>query len=94
MPEAWRSTIPNTTQTSGNRAGRSFTYDEFGQVTQVDECIDGETFSTNYRYDDLGRQGVVTYPAVDNSRLAVEYHYTKLGFLQYVANSAPPRLSL
>jgi len=81
-------TIPNTTQTSGNRAGRSFTYDEFGQVTQVDECIDGETFSTNYQYDDFGRQGVVTYPAVDNSRLAVEYHYTKLGFLQYVADAS------
>jgi RHS repeat-associated protein len=84
-------TIPNTSQTSGNRAGRSFTYTQFGDVAQVDECIDGETFSTNYQYDNLGRQSVVTYPALDGtagSRFAVEYDYTNLGFLQYVADAS------
>ena len=68
---------------------RSFTYTPFGEVAQVDECIDGETFSTNYEYDELGRQSLVTYPKTDEttgSRFAVEYHYTQLGFLQYVAD--------
>jgi YD repeat-containing protein len=80
-------TVPNTTQTDGNRAGRSFTYDGFGNVQEVTECADGESFVTTYDYDQLGRQKQVTYPEVnDGSRFAVEYHYTSLGFLQYVAD--------
>ena len=80
-------TVPNTTQTDGNRAGRWFTYDGFGNVQEVTECTDGETFVTSYDYDQLGRQKQVTYPEVnDGSRFAVEYHYTSLGFLQYVAD--------
>jgi len=86
-------TIPNTSQTSGNRAGRSFTYTAFGDVAQVDECIDGETFSTNYAYDNLGRQSGVEYPAIGGTteqRFGVSYQYTKLGFLQCVWDATDP----
>ena len=76
--------VPNTTQTSGNRAGRSFTYTPFGDVSEVTECADGDTFVTTYDYDELGRQRQVTYPQVNDSRLAVKYHYTSLGYLNYV----------
>ncbi len=84
-------TIPNTTQTSGNRAGRSFTYTAFGDVAQVDECIDGETFSTRYDYDDLGRQRAITYPEIAGTswqRFGVVYRYTSLGFLQTVSDAS------
>jgi len=81
--------VPNTTQTSGNRAGRSFTYTSFGEVNEVTDCTDGKSFVTTYGYDDrFGRQNLVTYPEVNGSRFAVEYHYTSSGFLQYVADAS------
>jgi hypothetical protein len=55
-------TIPNTTQTDGNRAGRSYTYNSFGDVAQVDECIDGETFTTKYTYQALAEGDLSVFP--------------------------------
>jgi RHS repeat-associated protein len=85
-------TIPYTRMTDGNRTGRSFSYTPFGDVAQVDECIDGETFSTQYTYDAQGRQDVVTYPQATNSSrvFAVRYNYTSLGFLHSVTDANDP----
>ncbi len=83
--------VPETTQTSGKRAGRWFTYTPWGDVDEANECTDGETFSTKYQYDGLGRQSVVTYPQIGEapgSRFATKYHYTNLGFLHYVADAS------
>ena len=46
------------------------------------------TFQTSYQYDTLGRQSLVRYPAVRNSQLAVGYHYTSLGHLQYLTDES------
>jgi RHS repeat-associated protein len=80
------------TQTSGNRAVRWFTYNDFGLVSDAFECVDGDTFSTHYDYDDLGRQQKVTYPEVKGAHFAVKYHYTSLGFLQYVSDAADDKV--
>jgi RHS repeat-associated protein len=80
--------IPLTTETGGNRAGRSFRYTEFGDLLESAECVDGDTFLTTYGYDDLGRQSTVTYPQVGPSRLSVGYHYTTLGYLHYLTDGA------
>ena len=73
-----------TSSTDGNRAIRTWSYTQFGQVEEVQDCIDGETFATDYQYDNIDRQSVVTYPQVDGSRLSIGYHYTAPGDLQYV----------
>jgi YD repeat-containing protein len=75
--------IPHTTVSGGNRAGRSFKYTEFGELGETTECTDGATFVTTYTYDSLGRQSSIQYPAVNGKRLAVGYHYTSLGYLHY-----------
>jgi RHS repeat-associated protein len=85
-------TVPHTTQTSGNRAGRWFTYNPFGDTSEAFECVDGETFSTQYDYDNFGRQQVVRYPEVNSSRFAVKYNYTSLGFLQYISDAADDKV--
>jgi RHS repeat-associated protein len=73
----------------GNRAVKVFSYDQFGEVQQVGECADGSNFTTSYEYDALGRQSVIRYPVVNNkSQLAVGYHYTSLGFLQYLTDES------
>ncbi|HXT99775.1 MAG TPA: RHS repeat-associated core domain-containing protein, partial [Polyangia bacterium] len=69
------------------RAVRSFTYNNFGDVEDTYDCVDGETFATNHGYDTLGRPSVVTYPRVDNDRFAVQYNYSSLGFLHYVSDA-------
>jgi RHS repeat-associated protein len=71
-----------------HRAGRSFTYTDFGEVATAADCPDGETFVTSYDYDELGRQRAVTYPAVNGVRFSVGYHYSKLGALHYVSDRA------
>jgi RHS repeat-associated protein len=81
--------IPGTSQTDGNRSGRSFSYDDRGAVSNVSECTDGETFDTTYDYDRQGRTSAITYPGVvgnpvAGNRLAVGYHYTATNRLQYV----------
>jgi RHS repeat-associated protein len=81
-------TIPLTNEPNGNRAGRWYAYDSFGNMTVSNECVDGDTFSTTYAYDDLGRQASVTYPQVGELSLEVSYHYTKLGYLQYLIDEA------
>jgi RHS repeat-associated protein len=73
-----------TSSTDGNRAIRTWSYTQFGQIEEVQDCIDGETFLTDYQYDGLNRQSVVTYPQADGSRLSIGYHYTAPGNLQYV----------
>jgi RHS repeat-associated protein len=80
--------VPGTTLTDGNRAGRSLSYDAFGSVTNVSECTDGETFQTDFEYDGAGRQQVIRYPAIDGTRFAVSYHYTPFGQLHFVTDAA------
>ena len=76
--------ILHTTLSDGNRSGRSFKYNAIGEVVQVSECTDGETFVTDYGYDNSGRQTFVRYPQVGASRLEVENHFTSTGYLHYV----------
>jgi len=84
-------TIPMTTLTGGNRAGRSFSYTAFGEVATSTECADGTTSVTQYQYDSFGRQSVVTYPQIAGSpQLSVGYHYTNLGYLHYLADDGVP----
>ena len=80
--------IPNTTLTSGNRTGRSYKYTKFGQMAEVSECADGSTFVTSYAYDSLGRESSIRYPAVNNKRFTVGYHYTSLGYLHYLTDDS------
>jgi RHS repeat-associated protein len=72
----------------GNRAVKSFKYTVFGDVQEVDECADGASFATSYQYDALGRQSLIRYPVVNASQLAVGYHYTTLGYLQYLTDES------
>jgi len=77
-------TVPSTVDTSGNRPIRWYAYNPFGDVSEVSECTDGETYATDYTYDSNGRQSIVTYPEVAGARFAVQYNYSSFGFLQYV----------
>ena len=81
-------TIPLVSATGGNRAGKSFRYTALGDVQEMDECADGAAFATTYEYDALGRQSLIRYPAVNTSQLAVGYHYTSLGYLQYLTDES------
>ena len=81
-------TIPFVTATDGNRAGKSFKYSTFGDVQEIDECADGSTFVTSFQYDALARQSQMRYPVVGNSQLAVGYHYTSQGYLQYLTDDS------
>jgi RHS repeat-associated protein len=74
--------------TGGNRAVKVFQYTAVGDVQEVDECADGATFATSYQYDVLGRQSLIRYPIVNTSQLAVGYHYTSLGYLQYLTDES------
>src|SRR6185437_15178483 len=67
---------PNSliTLTDGNRPVRSYGYDQFGQLTDDSECVDGETFLTSHGYDGVGREASVLYPAINGNRLSVGYH--------------------
>jgi len=80
--------IPRVSVTGGNRTGRSYTYTAFGDTQDVTECVDGNNFVTSYGYDPLGREILVRYPAVHTSQLAVGYHYTSLGYLQYLTDES------
>jgi RHS repeat-associated protein len=80
--------IPFATVTDGNRAGRSFHYNQFGDLETESQCTDGTNFATDYQYDGLGRPSVVRYPAIAGRRLAVESHYTSLGHLQFISDLA------
>jgi len=80
--------VPYVTNTSGNRAGRWFTYDALGRTKELFECADGDTFSIQYEYDDRGRQKIVRYPEIGGNRLAVHYNYTSLGFLHFVTEAS------
>jgi RHS repeat-associated protein len=81
-------TIPFVTTTDGNRAGKSYKYTTFGDVQEIDECADGSTFVTSFQYDAQARQSQVRYPVVGNSQLAVGYHYTGQGYLQYLTDDS------
>ena len=83
-------TIPNIDPNvmTGNRAGKYHTYDAFGQPQSVSECVDGETLTTSYQYDPLGRPSYVIYPQVDSTPVTVGYTYTPNGFLQYVTDGS------
>jgi RHS repeat-associated protein len=77
------------TVTGGQRAVKSFQYTAFGDVQEVDECADGASFVTSYQYDGLGRQSLIRYPQVNgNQQLAVGYHYTSVGYLQYLTDES------
>jgi RHS repeat-associated protein len=79
-------TIPGIENGEGNRVGRWVAYKTNGDVDYEAECIDGETFTTRYTFDNAGRPTRVTYPAVNGSSLAVGYTYTPFGHLHYVTN--------
>ncbi len=84
-------TIPNGFDglSGTNRAVKVFSYDQLGEMQQVAECADGANFTTSYQYDPLGRQSQIRYPVVNNNtQLAVGYHYTSLGFLQYLTDDS------
>jgi RHS repeat-associated protein len=83
-------TIPNIDPNvmTGNRAGKYYTYDSFGELQSVSECVDGETLTTSYLYDALGRQSTITYPQADSAPVTVGYTYTPNGFLQYVTDAS------
>jgi RHS repeat-associated protein len=72
--------------TGEKRAVRLFSYNAFGDLQDETDCVDGDTFLTSHSYDNLGRESVVTYPQVGTARLAVQYNYTDLGFLQYLSD--------
>src|SRR6185437_5256787 len=65
-----------------------YVYTALGEIQEVDECADGTHFATQYQYDSAGRQSLIRYPAVGGSQLAVGYHYTSLGFLQYLTDES------
>jgi len=81
-------TIPNVSVNGDHRAGRWFSYTPFGDMADVSECTDGDTFVTSYGYDSFGRQDRVSYPEVTGDRLTVEYRYTGLGFLHYLKDAS------
>jgi RHS repeat-associated protein len=81
-------TVPNQTYPVTGQAVRTFSYTSFGQTSEVDECTDGEGFSTSYDYDDFGRQKSVIYPEANGSRLVAKYHYSSTGYLHYVADES------
>lgn len=63
-----------------------YTYDEFGNV--VSTSIDGTIFSTQFDYDNFGRQSVVRYPAIGGTRLALRNNYSAVGSVRYVDEDA------
>ena len=82
------SNLPYGLATDSKRSARWFTYGPFGDVLEASECTDGETFSTQFQYDSVGRQQVIFYPAINGARFAIEYHYTRFGFLWYLTDHA------
>jgi YD repeat-containing protein len=84
--------IPNGFDLAGgNRAVKTFQYTAAGDVAGVAECADGATFVTSYQYDALGRQSQIRYPLVGTNQLAVGYHYSSLGYLQYLTDDSSDR---
>jgi RHS repeat-associated protein len=79
-------TAPYDLPSGETRAVRSLTYTDFGDVLDEADCTDGDTFVTSHAYDAFGRDGVLTYPQVGASRLALRYNYTSLGFLHFVSD--------
>jgi len=79
---------PGVASDGTNRSVKSYAFDSFGNLQTASECIDGTTFQTSYGYDVLGRQNLIRYPLVNHSQLAVGYHYTSLGFLQYLTDES------
>jgi RHS repeat-associated protein len=74
---------------TGNRAVKTYSYTDKGEIQSVSECVDGETFTTTHHYDDrYARQDSVTYPEIQGEQLTLGYHYTQLGFLHYVTEGA------
>jgi RHS repeat-associated protein len=85
-------TIPHASQTDGNRSGRSYTYDANGNVGHVDECTDGEVFTTRYSTDPVGRPSTVTYPNTGGSSLTVQYNYNEMGYLNALLDASDQKV--
>jgi RHS repeat-associated protein len=86
-------TVPYLSGVDGTyRPTTKYVYTAVGQLDTKEECTDGEVFQTNFGYDTFGRQTLLTYPAVNGSRLSVTYNYTKLGFLRYLADASDGRV--
>ena len=79
---------PGAAVTGGNRAVKTYLYTGFSNIQAVSECTDGAVFQTSYEYDAIGRQSVIHYPTVNAKQLTVGYHYTGLGYLQYLSDES------
>src|SRR5262249_55718723 len=79
-------TVAHARGLAGNRVGRSFRYTRFGEVAEVTDCAEGTSFLTSYTYDSIGRQSLIQYPEVNGKRLAVGYHHTSVGYLNYLTD--------
>ncbi|MFS1525204.1 RHS repeat-associated core domain-containing protein [Microbulbifer sp. 2304DJ12-6] len=55
--------IGRLTSYSNDAGSTSLTYDVLGRITQQDDSIAGQAFSTGYRYDSEGRVIEITYPS-------------------------------
>jgi RHS repeat-associated protein len=69
-------------------AGRSYQYTEFGDVSDVTDCVDGSQFISSYSYDKFGRAEHLRYPEIKSkgTRFGVRYGYTAAGYLHNVTD--------
>jgi RHS repeat-associated protein len=76
---------------SGKRAIRWSEYSDLGDPIESFECTDGATFNVSTDFIQA-RPSVMRYPAVQESRMAVSYHYNAAGYLQYLMDDGPNKL--
>jgi RHS repeat-associated protein len=70
------------------------TYDMYGRVHQLDQTVDGDTDSMNYRYDAVGRLLYAFYPEVPGfDRFKVAYSYGPGGHLDQIRDASSCTIS-
>ncbi|HKC68007.1 MAG TPA: SpvB/TcaC N-terminal domain-containing protein, partial [Bacteroidia bacterium] len=57
---------------------QAFHYDQLSRLSQFDETVDGNTYTTKLEYDNLSNLSKQTYPSSDN--FALLYEYDNLGY--------------
>lgn len=70
--------------TSTNNMGIHYKYNQWGDMLQKIETIEGHDYVTKYEYDDKHHVTKKTYP----SSFAVNYNYNNLGFLNSIKNGS------